>query len=183
MKRKIIYMLFILPFGFLFCSCTDILEPDSSQQEENKYLYYSSFENKKNASLSGWSSPGAPLVKFSSEVPPSGGKFSVLLKAVDLGAILKTSFPLSSGKIIYNFSFWGKNSRAGGRAEFYYVSSGEKILRKYFYVNSQNWSNYSFQDTLNAVENDSLMIILSGSSSDTPQGITWFDLCKVQRLN
>jgi hypothetical protein len=184
MKNIKIRILICILFGSVAFSCTNIIDPNKPADNSNRIIFMSSFESNDQASMGNWSSPGPPFVKFSNDVPPLGGNFSVILKAADQGASIKTAFSIPEGSYNYKFSLWGKNPEDAGEACLYLLSFGKELLKGRIFIDSKDWQYYSISENLNAAEGDSMKIVISGAYSNNNHiGVTWVDICMMELNN
>jgi len=178
MKSK----LFLLSLLFIFFSgCTKTITPvDPNVEVSPNRLFTTSFESEGNASLDNWISPGAPIVKFSNDVPLNGGKFSIFLKARDLGAFVTKEVIAPEGIKNYKLTFWSKSTEDPGSLIIYKVNDSNRTLIKGQNISSKNWKQFSIEFSLSSVTNDKILIELGGSDFAVPQGFTFFDLIDLQ---
>jgi hypothetical protein len=177
--------LYLINLLLLFInSCTYDIPVNSSPVEEGSVVILnSSFEKGKSASFEGWQSAGPPKVKLVNIAPPAGGNYSVLVKAQELGAYVSKIINLEPGDNELKFSLWGKTEGQTGNALVYHKKNDELILLMSLSIRSSSWKYYSSNTIITAEEGDELKIILSGTETITPTAVSWFDLCKIEKLN
>ncbi|RKY90855.1 MAG: hypothetical protein DRQ01_08565 [Ignavibacteriae bacterium] len=176
---------FILILSFLvavLCSCTQYVEPDDPEPE-SKTLIFTSFESDGNASLSNWVSPGPPVVKFATDVPPNGGKYSIFLKAREIGAYVYTTVPALEGTHNYRLTFWSKSTEDPGSLEIYLKQDGNKVDKKREVIRTAEWTSFIIETEFTASVGDSIEVMLVGSLYIIPQGFNYFDLIKLVNLD
>lgn len=183
MRTKILACLFL---GFLLTGCSEdvktIVGTDIPVQNGTVILV-SSFESNGVASWDDWINPGPPVVKIASEAPPSGGKYSIFLKARDAGAIVYKVIPVETGKHKYSLSFWAKATEDPGSLDLYLKSGTEKVNFNGRNIESSDWSEYKIETEYTAAQGDSLVIYMSGSSFVVPQGFTFFDNIILRKMD
>ncbi len=176
---------FLIRFGIIcicFCmnSCNNSLSPPPVQKEDKNLISNSSFEEYGHATMQGWKFPDAPLLKFQKAAPPDGEFYSIVLKSRVDGAVVSTMAGAVPGDHDYRLSVWGKVTGLSGLMELYLQHNDSVKIRKSVPITSDKWVNYVVEDSLSAVEGDSLMVILSGTNPKTPQPYTWFDVCRLE---
>ena len=179
MKTIKILLLFIYT---VFYSCSQNVEPDNSS-EKSRTLIFTSFESGGNPSLGSWISPGPPIVKFDTDVPPYGGSYSIFLKAREIGAYVYTTIPALVGTHNYLLTFWSKSTEDPGSLEIYLKQNGNKIDKKQKVINKEEWTSFTIQTEFTATESDSIEVMLIGSLYTIPQGFNYFDLIKLVNLD
>ena len=179
MKTIIVILSFLLA---VFYSCTQYVEPDDPEPE-SKTLIFTSFESGGNASLSNWISPGPPIVKFATDVPPNGGNFSIFLKAREIGAYVYTTVPALEGTHNYRLTFWSKSTEDPGSLEIYLKQDGNKVNKKREVIRKEEWTSFTIETEFTASADDSIEVMLVGSLYSVPQGFNYFDLIKLVNLD
>lgn len=182
MKAIFIVLLILLVFAGCNSDVKTISGVDG-ESTQNNIIFASSFEANGEASWDGWINPGPPVVKFASDAPASGGKFSIFLKAEEAGAVVYRKIAAEQGSHNYELSFWGKATEDPGKLEFIILRGNEKIALKRVIVGDNAWTEYKIKADFTAVQGDSLMIYLGGSAYTVPQGFTYFDSIVVRLLN
>jgi hypothetical protein len=178
--KTIILILSILLL--VFCSCTQYVEPDDPQPE-SKTLIFTSFESGGTASLDNWISPGPPIVKFATDVPPYGGKYSIFLKAREIGAYVYKTVRALEGTHNYLLTFWSKSTEDPGSLEIYLKQDGDKVDKKREVIRKAEWTAFTIEAEFTASESDSIEVMLVGSLYTVPQGFNYFDLIKLVNLD
>jgi hypothetical protein len=175
MKTNILTVLSIL---FFISGCTKevntIVGNDDKTGNQN-IIFASSFERDSVASWDGWVNPGPPVVKLANDAPVSGGKYSIFLKAKDVGAIVYKTIPANTGTYKYALTFWAKATEDPGTLEIYLKRGTQKINSKRGVISSKDWVEYKIETEFTATGSDSLEIYMSGSNYVVPQGFTYFD--------
>ena len=166
----------------VFYSCTQYVEPDDPQPE-SRTLIYTSFESGGFASLDNWISPGPPVVKFAADVPANGGKYSIFLKAREIGAYVYTTVPAIEGTHNYRLTFWSKSTEDPGSLEIYLKQDGNKLDKKREVIRKAEWTSFIIETEFTASVNDSIEVMLVGSLYTVPQGFNYFDLIKLVNLD
>ncbi|PJA98753.1 MAG: hypothetical protein CO128_05695 [Ignavibacteriales bacterium CG_4_9_14_3_um_filter_30_11] len=178
MKSKL-YLFFLL-FIF-FAGCTKTITPvDPNVEISPNRLFITSFESDGKASLDNWVSPGPPIVKFSNDIPLNGGKFSIFLKARDLGAFVTKEVIAPEGNKNYKLSFWSKSTEDPGSLIIYRLNGSNRTVIKEQNISEKNWAEYTINFSLTSSKNDIILIELGGSDFASPQGYTFFDLIDLQ---
>lgn len=176
-------IILILPILLLaFYSCTQYVEPDDPQPE-SRTLIYTSFESGGFASLDNWISPGPPVVKFAADVPANGGKYSIFLKAREIGAYVYTTVPALEGTHNYRLTFWSKSTEDPGSLEIYLKQDGNKLDKKREVIRKAEWTSFIIETEFTASINDSIEVMLVGSLYTVPQGFNYFDLIRLVNLD
>ncbi len=178
--KTIILVLSILLL--VFYSCTQYVEPDDPVTK-SKTLIFTSFESGGNASLDNWISPGPPVVKFATDVPANGGKYSIFLKAREIGAYVYTTVPALEGTHNYRLTFWSKSTEDPGSLEIYLKQDGNKVGKKREVIRTAEWTSFTIEADFTALASDSIEVMLVGSLYIIPQGFNYFDLIKLVNLD
>jgi len=166
----------------VFYSCTQFVE-SGDPEPESKTLIFTSFESGGNASLSNWISPGPPVVKFATDVPPNGGKYSIFLKAREIGAYVYTTVPALEGTHNYRLTFWSKSTEDPGSLQIYLKQDGNKVDKKREVIRTAEWTSFTIETEFTASAGDSIEVMLVGSLYIIPQGFNYFDLIKLVNLD
>jgi len=154
-------------------------------------LFKSSFDSSSSPSSSGWSLSDSSLIAFSTDVPPNGGKYSIVLESSNVSDPRATAkIALPSGNHIYRLSIWAKSITPDGatglfppRANFAVIES--KILGPVGFANVSDsvWTEYSVTDTLTTQAGDSAEIILMPAQyGNLKENQTYFDLCEFEEI-
>lgn len=182
MKTGIILSMLILS-SLLLCSCSDDTSVSITSGETN-LLLNPSFEVNANPTLQSWTTNDYPAIKYSGDVPTGGGYWSITIEAVwGTPIYVRTTVLASEGRHIYKFSFMAKTQGSGGNASLIFVHVRNDSLRKQIQVADSTWTSYSLLDTLTISRGDSIAVKLSGGFSQILYGKTFFDLCKLEKLN
>jgi hypothetical protein len=178
-------LFFIFMLLFIFCSCNE--EETTAPTDEN-LLLNTSFEKNGRFSAEGWKL--AALSDSSSDVPPNGGSFSLVLQAnappEDYASI---KVPVKTQYTINQLSFWAKSTGISsgiyGKAILSQVRNGSQIKSSSILIDEVDgivWQNYSIRDTFNIAPGDSFMVQLTGGTAQLLPGKTYFDLCQLQGI-
>jgi len=138
-----------------------------------------SFENNGIASLAGWQveTNFDSTVRFSEDVPQSGGRWSVVLVVADrVIARLRTTVTAPAGTHRYRLSVWAKSQGSIGTARLVF----NKAIRKSITISDTTWTLYQVADTLSTVHGDSLFVELDGGVA-YGRNETFFDLCRLEK--
>ena len=173
--------LLVITFAFiaLYCfSCTNSTEPSIG----TNLLQNPSFELNGASSLNGWRVTDPDLVKYSNDVPPGGGKWSIYLDTYSFGPPISLydksqSVRPINGNHIYTFSFWGKYKTVPGQGLMYTFKGDTIASVKYVVMNDTSWTNYSIVDTISSNQADSILVKLYQSAGEVIIGRSYFDLC------
>ena len=181
MKTKII--LISLLFIFL-AGCTKNIEPTAPEDENQpNRLLITSFETNIDASIDNWISPGPPIVKFSRDVPPGGGSYSIFLKARSLGAYVSKEVDALDGIHNYRLTFWSKSTEDPGSLAIFKMSGNTKTVIDIQNITIDKWTKYTIDFQLNDSGKDKIQILLGGSDFASPQGYTFFDIIELQNID
>ena len=178
--KTIILVLSIL--SAVIYGCTQFVEP-GDPEPESKTLIFTSFESGGYASMSNWISPGPPIVKFSTDVPPNGGNFSIFLKAREIGAYVYTTVPALDGTHNYRLTFWSKSTEDPGSLQIYLKQDGNKVNKQREVIRTVEWTSFTIETEFTASAGDSIEVMLVGSLYTIPQGFNYFDLIKLVNLD
>lgn len=166
MKRSaLVFVVSLFIFG-----CTDPVEPGSGS-----VLFSSSFEIDGNASLAGWVIPtgDSANVLFDTDVPTGGGSYSAALQSVNtLPAQLTRTVPIPIGKNVFDLSMYAKYSGSEGSFSIG-IKNQERHITE---IKQTTWAPYHVVYTFTAAQGDSLIVTLSGGTSELIAGKTYFDL-------
>jgi len=175
MKSSIILLSIV--FAGLYGCKKDSHTPTGPSEDKN-LIVNSSFEMNGISSYQGWqfwsnllSSP-----TFSDDVPPEGGKWSIVLSVGDrIGANLQTKVAAPVGGNRYKLSVWAKSKGDPGLAELIF----NKAIRKRIGIQDSVWRYYEITDSLVTVQGDSLTVLLdAGTTYGFAQ--SYFDLCRLE---
>lgn len=135
-------------------------------------------------SLHGWSPADSTMAKFSKSVPPNGGHYSITLEAAWVCVpSIHADVAAPKGNHLYRLSFWGKADGFGGHVNWGFVRGGEFSNRKSITISDASWTKYSWLDTLTTGRGDTPVVTLSGGFSHLWAGTSFFDLCRLDRLD
>ena len=183
MKNKLRTKLAALILLAIFISgCTE--EETTAPTDEN-LLLSTSFEKNGQASSEGWTLP--PGSEFSTNVPPNGGSYSLVLEATqppENYAFIKV--PVKTNYTINQLTFWafssGVSSNIYGRAILSLFRNGSQVKSSSVIVDGIVWKSYSIRDTFNVAAGDSFMVQFTAGVSQLLSGKTYFDLCQLQGI-
>ncbi len=175
-------VIFLLPFLFFLFSCA---EENTTEPTEENLLVNTSFEKNGQASDDGWTLPTGS--DFSTNVPPNGGSYSLVLEASQppgIYAFIKV--PVKSQYTINKLSFWafstGVSSGIFGKAILSLIRNGAELQSKSIQIDAITWQNYSIQDTFNVAAGDSFLVQFSGGVNQLFSAKGYFDLCQLQGI-
>ena len=176
--------------ALLFVSCSNshdsVISPPIS---DNNLLSNGSFELNGVPSLQGWRSvfTDTATVSFSTDVPTNGGSFSLRLKNEwSFAGRIAAVVPAPVGMHRYRLSAWVKcmpYPYANGSMSLSLESPDSILSIKYFYFADTVWTGISLVDTLSATVGDTLFVGLSGDIHQFAAGYSFFDLCKLEKLD
>lgn len=177
-------LVIIVPLCFL-SGCSDRFLPSAPTESAN-LLTNGSFEYSNSPSLNGWYAEHADTMwlHFSRDVPSEGGSFSITVDAIwgpPISIVQSVSPPLGMNR--YQLSAWSKVIGVGGSLSLSIKKADTLIVRKLVRIVDTVWTNYVLFDTLLAESRDSLIVKLSGGFSQLRPGKTFFDLCKLEKLD
>ena len=139
-----------------------------------------SFESNGTPSFRGWQVIDTSVVRFSKDIPPDGGAWSIYIETVwGPPARVQTVVALPEGTHPYKLSTWAKRRGVGGTISLIF----NKAIRNSLTISDTTWTVYTFNDTLTTVVGDSVVVELAGGFSQRLFGSTYFDICKFERLD
>ena len=183
MKQNL-FKIILLFIPLLINSCDKAIDPVI----QTNLLQNPSFEENGQPSLSGWNVTDISMINFSNDVPPDGGKWSLLMygrNSLIQGRVrlnlVSQKVRLLKGTYIYTFSFWAKTDSANGSvAVLSAIINDTSRFYKNLEITNSNWTNYNIVDTLSSANYDSVEVVfLNGLSFQGVQGKTFFDLCSL----
>jgi len=159
--------------------CNRMVENTLDPVEYENLISNYSFEKNDVASIDGWQveTNVDSTIKFSDDVPHSGGRWSVVIMAADrVMARLRTTVAASTGTHVYRLTVWAKSKGKTGIVNFFL----NKTIRKSITILDTTWTLYQITDTLSTIDRDSLSVELDGGVT---YGIneTFFDLCRLEK--
>ncbi len=158
---------------------------ENGEESSGNLLLNPSFESNGTPSLEYWNVEDTSRVRFSPDVPPGGGSYSVAI-AVDWAppAFVRTAVAAPAGTHRYRLSWWGKSEQIAGAAYLGIQRSDTLILflREVIYPADSTWREYAMLDTITTKTSDKLVITLSGGVSQWSIGKTYYDLCSLEIL-
>lgn len=179
-SMKSSFILFLIVITILYGCKKDSRSPTEPNEDRN-LIVNSSFEMNGIPSYQGWqfwsnvqSSP-----TFSDDVPPAGGKWSIVLSVGDrVGANLKTKIVAPVGSNRYILSVWAKSKGDPGFVQLIFNNA----IRKTISIQDSVWRYYEITDSLVTIEGDSLVVLLdAGTTYRFAQ--SYFDLCRLEIVN
>ncbi len=181
MKTKLFFISLLFIF---FNGCTKNVAPVAPDEvKQPNRLLTTSFEVNGEPSTDGWISPGPPVVKFSKDVPPGGGEFSIFLKARSLGAYVSKNLKALTGDHKYRLVFWAKSTEDPGSLIIYKLNGNTKTRIEGLSITKNVWTKFTVDFQLNASATDNIQIMLGGSDYTVPQGFNYFDLIDLQNID
>jgi hypothetical protein len=183
---KIAFLTPFICFLTVTMSCNDGGQPVVPTPSATNLLSNPSFESNGHPSSSGWVGFGNPMAAFSTDVPPGGGIYSASIASTwpAGGVRLQASIAAREGSNIYRFGMWAKYSGlVRGETHLSVQRAGVITLSKSIIVTDTVWTEYSAFDTLNTIAGDTLLLRLFGGGDPVAGGDSYFDNCRVERLN
>ncbi len=181
--KYIILSLFI--FGFISLNCSNTVTGPTTSYNNN-LLANSTFEANEKPSLIGWNVPDTSAFSFSSDIPQGGSGSSIIMNAAWVpGNIIFTSTIPQLGSHSYKLSIFGKYSGVGGKVSLYLnrPENSSSTLIEEIPINSNAWSHYSQTKTISATDGDTLFVIINGGETELAGGTTYFNTCRLEKLN
>ena len=175
-----------LVLGSVLCGCTGPDDPDILQSSPLDLIPNSSFESNGVASLEGWTIGDSSFVRSVNIAAPSGGQWSLSIQTAPFpGSYAFERVPATEGTHRYRYSLWAKFSGQtyGAAGVSLWQYPGSSLVRTVFLPHDTTWTLHSVIDTLTASAQDSLVFLLIGGSNDNGVGQTFFDLCRIERLD
>ena len=181
--KKNLFKIILLLIPLLINSCDKATGPVFQTNLQNP-----SFEENGQPSLSGWNVSDTSMINFSNDVPPDGGKWSLVMygrNTLIQGRVrlnlVSQKVNLLKGTYIYTFSFWAKTDSSNGSvAVLSAIINDTSRFYKNLEITNSNWTNYNIVDTLSSANYDSVeAVFLNGLSFQGVQGKTFFDLCSL----
>lgn len=159
---------------------------ENGEESSGNLLLNPSFESNGAPSLEHWSVQDTFLVRFSADVPPGGGSFSVSIEA-NWGppGFVRTALPVPAGVHRYRLSWWGKKSGQIYGGAYLGIQKSDTLilfLPKTSYTSDSTWAEYASLDTITTEAGDKLVVTFSGGVSQWLTGTTYFDLCSLEIL-
>ena len=184
MKIKLIIFITISILMILFISsCSE--EESPVTPPAGNILINSSFEKNGQPSSDGWTIPAGS--KYSSDVPPNGGKYSLLLEpnwGPEIYAEIKV--PVLDQYNSYRLSFWSKSSGVTsgiyGKAVLSLVRNGSEVKSISKTLDNIVWSSNILADTFSVASGDSFLVKFSAGQSQLFPGETNFDICTLEAV-
>jgi len=169
--------------GFLFVlfiyGCT---EEETTEPTDENTLLSSSFEKDGKFSADEWKLPAQS--DSSTDVPPSGGNFSLLLEASQPPEVYaQIKVPVKTDYNEFKLTFWSKYSVIEGKVILSLVRNGSVIDSSSIMVDDIIWKSYSIQDTFSIAAGDSFMVQVTAGISQLLPGKTYFDLCRLYGID
>ena len=188
MKQKVAILLMVLSSGVVINSCNKSVDTPTGPPPVTgvNLLTNSSFESNDSASLQGWrrSINNNSLIGFTHDTPNDGGVWSIKLETVwPPPLFVQTTVAAPAGTHRYQLSTLAKAAGAGGRFSLTLKRNDTLTIRKTLYIFDGAWTSRYFLDTLTTVAGDSFVVTLYGGGSMSDTGQTFFDLCKLEKLD
>lgn len=162
-------------------ACKRSTENLAGPAEYEQLISNPSFEQHGTPSLDGWDIETNidSTVRFSQDVPQSGGHWSVVLTVSDrVVARLRTTVTVPNGTHRYRLSVWAKSNGDTGVVRLIL----NKAVRRSLTVSNTRWTLYETVDTVNTATGDTLTVELDGGVSPG-YNETSFDLCQLEIMN
>lgn len=187
--RMILHCILFMSIPTLIgCSKSAPTAPISPSATDN-LLRNPSFESNGSPSLEGWIvDVDTNRFSFSSDVPTSGGRYSVALETMWGWATICQNVAANPGNHQYRFSAWAKGEyyyggQIRGRLKLCLKRADSLLFMKYVTVTDTIWNEYSIVDTLSVETGDSLRVVITGGYSQLARGTTFYDLCQLKQLD
>ncbi|HEY6435302.1 MAG TPA: hypothetical protein VIY47_01815 [Ignavibacteriaceae bacterium] len=171
-KILILFILFVIVY-----SCND---KETTAPTEENLLVNTSFENNGRFSSGGWTLPSQS--DSSSDVPPNGGYFSLIMEAGNPPESAYIKVPVKTQFNKFKLTFWSKYSVVEGKAVLSLIRSGAVIKSMSILVEDIIWQSYTIQDTFTVATGDSFMVQFNGGIAQLFPSKTYFDLCQLQGI-
>jgi hypothetical protein len=175
--RRLSYILFAL----LIFGCTE----ETTEPTDQNTLLSSSFEKNGSFSADGWKLPAQ--YDSSTDVPPGGGNFSLVLKASNPPDTAYIKVPVKTQYNKFKLSIWAKStgvtSGINGEVILSLIRNGSVIKSASILSDDIIWKSYTIQDTFNVAAGDSFMVQLNAGISQLFPGKTFFDLCRLYGID
>ena len=171
-----------LSYIFLALLIIGCKEEETTEPTDENTLLYSSFEKNGRFSSEGWTLPAQS--DSSPDVPSGGGNFSLLLEANQPPeAYAQIKVPVKTNFNEFKLTFWSKYSVIEGKAILSLLRNGAVIKSSSILVDDIIWKSYTIQDTFSVAAGDSFMVQLTAGISQLLPGKTYFDLCRLYRID
>ena len=177
LKKYWLPILFIL----VYTACSDEDHPVIPPPE--KVLINTSFEKNGQPSDDGWRINSGLTNNFSTDVPDSGGSYSLVLEAGWNGGTAEIQVPALTQYSNYQLSFYSKYRQFEGRAFLSQIRGGNVVSESSISIDDTTWNAYSLSANFSLMEGDSLKVILYGGLTQLISGETHFDLCKLEAVD
>ena len=187
MKQKIVIVSLLIGLTLQFSSCKK--SDDTISGPPPTYpnlLMNSSFESNDSASWQGWSRTidDTALINLLTDTPTGGGRFSVKIETVwGPKLFISQVIAVPAGTHFYKLSSWAKVVDAGGNYSLAFKHLDTLTVRKSVTITDPAWALYSVLDTLTSVAGDSIVVTLFGGFSQLSAGQTFYDVCKLEKLD
>ena len=186
---KTSFLILVFPCIFVACkkSGESLVTPPTT---DINLLTNGSFESNGVPSLQTWrgyNPNDTTRVSFSTDVPPQGGYFSLRLKNewTFAGGVIAV-VPAFLGTHQYRLSAYAKCEpypRAHGYMTLGFLQSDSLVKENAYFISDSGWVACSLIDTLSASSGDSILVGLAGDIFSFAVGYTFFDLCKLEKLD
>jgi len=187
MKIKLFnYFIFSILITFFISGCSE--EEKSVNPPSGNALINSSFEKNGQPSSDGWTIPSGS--KYSNDVPPGGGSYSLELESNQPPEVYaEIMVPVLTQFNNYKLSFWSKSSGVSsgiyGKAILSLLRNGSEVKSIGKTLDNPGnivWSSSTLADTFSVAAGDSFSVKLSGGASQLFPGKTQFDLCILEAV-
>ncbi|GMU96974.1 hypothetical protein [Ignavibacterium album] len=189
-SNKIVCIIIALLFVSTGCEKSDdtVIVPPLVQNLITNY----SFESAEDPSIEGWTFRDSTIYSFYPGAPVGGGNYSVILRTVWRGPFsfnsLMTKVAIPVGAHRYRLSCWAKRLPYGAGFLALFVGSGNvdsmtTTIR--IPITDTVWTFYSKDTVIINQDSDSIVVALHGGYSNIqyPDDLTFFDLCKFEKLD
>jgi hypothetical protein len=184
MKIKLFdYFIFSILITFFISGCSE--EEKSVNPPSGNALINSSFEKNGQPSSDGWTIPSGS--KYSNDVPPGGGSYSLELESNQPPEVYaEIMVPVLTQFNNYKLSFWSKSSGVTsgiyGKVILSLLRNGSEVKSISMTLDNIVWSSNILADTFSVALGDSFAVKLSGGVSQILPGKTQFDLCILEAV-
>src|SRR5579883_2648822 len=172
----------------IITGCESGPPPPTESTAYGNLISNSSFDINGAPSLQGWVASDTSLVHFSTDVPPGGGSYSVVVQPGinPIEGAVYTTVGALAGTHAYRISVWAKTVQWAGDVYIDHLKlnpPAQPVLIPGPIIQDTLWTQYTATDTITANAGDSLTIGLESGSGNAPASKIYFDLCMFTPLN
>jgi hypothetical protein len=153
-------------------------------------LHNPTFDSNGTPSLQDWTVPDTGYVHFSSDAPFGGSGHTIAVTAhwfavFPAGMVYQSVLPSLEGTHQYRLSVYGKRWGIPGSLwlTINRPSDINSVLRMSIPISDTVWTFYVRTDTITTHSNDSLFVVIDGGNTEIAAGITYFNTCKLEKLD